>query len=750
MTESSAGDEPTPDDAFLDRTLAITLFASRSATTKHERQVTLRLLVDMIWTARARTKEGLPWLKLARFGNIKTDRSCLRHDDNVLAITGIEADYDAELLALEYAVQKLTQAGLLSIVYTSPSHTEKAPRWRVLCPTSHEFPPEKRAAFLGRLNGLLGGTFSGESWTLSQSYFYGAVGNGAEHSVFAVEGAPIDTLDELDEIWTGKPNTGSTPGSGSGSRDQPSNGPVDEAALLDALVHGDDYHQATIRIVGLWARRGAAMLDAERSLLAAFDDVFPDLRDDRWADRRADVPRCVDWVYGREARSRDQTGAQSGPAGPQTKGEKAGNTAEPYRPLSIVHAPSLEGLPVPPRVWIVEDWLPLGSVTLLYSDGGTGKTLLVQQLATSLATGQPWIGLPVDPCRVFALFCEDDEAEVHRRQDNINATYGVEYADLGGFAYACPVGDDNVLVRFDHDGSWIPTARYLELVGQVVAHEAKLLIVDTAADTFGGNENDRAQVRAYIGALLTRLARDAGCAVLLNAHPSRAGMQNGSTMDSGSTAWSNTARSRWALIVPKEDDGTVPDADLRVLTRRKANYARVGEEIELRYLQGVLVSANARGPSIFERVGKSMRAGATFLTVLDRLERQNIFVSASKNAGNYAPKLFAKQPDRDGCTRGDFEVALHDLLAADKLTTVPYGRRGDERFRLARPTPVQAEEEAVDPIVSEWRDACRETGFPSPSETAEKAPKPVTPRSKRTRKAGPRKPRPPKADSASA
>src|SRR4051794_31631636 len=137
--------------------MAITLFPSRSAISKQERLVTLRRLVEMIRTTRAQTKDKLPWVKLARFGEVRTERNCLRHDDNVLAITGVEADYDGESLAPEYAVEKLTQVGLLSLVYTSPSHTPDKPRWRVLCPTSKEYPAERRAALLGRLNGLFGG-----------------------------------------------------------------------------------------------------------------------------------------------------------------------------------------------------------------------------------------------------------------------------------------------------------------------------------------------------------------------------------------------------------------------------------------------------------------------------------------------------------------------------------------------------------------------------------------------------------------
>ena len=39
------------------------------------------------------------------------------------------------------------------------------------------------------------------------------------------------------------------------------------------------------------------------------------------------------------------------------------------------------GLPVPRVEWIWEEWIPLEVVTLLYGDGGTGKTLLAQMLA---------------------------------------------------------------------------------------------------------------------------------------------------------------------------------------------------------------------------------------------------------------------------------------------------------------------------------------------------------------------------------
>jgi RecA-family ATPase len=254
----------------------------------------------------------------------------------------------------------------------------------------------------------------------------------------------------------------------------------------------------------------------------------------------------------------------------------------PYEPLRFISPTGLYQLPLPPREWIVEDWLPVGTVSLSYGDGGIGKSLLAQQLLTSCASGVPWCGLQVQRCRVMGLFCEDDEDELHRRQDAINTHHQIDFDELGDMRWASGVGQDNVLIRFESDGLPVMTERFNDLSKAAKQFGAKLVLIDTAADTFGGSENDRAQVRQYIGNALTKMARDIGGAVLVNAHPSRNGMKDGGTMDSGSTGWSNSSRSRWALTRPVVQDGEPPDPDARILTRMKANYSSIGDAIKLR------------------------------------------------------------------------------------------------------------------------------------------------------------------------
>ncbi len=77
--------------------------------------------------------------------------------------------------------------------------------------------------------------------------------------------------------------------------------------------------------------------------------------------------------------------------------------------------------------------------------------------------------------------------------------------------------------------------------------------------------------------------------MLLNAHPFRTGMSYSGDMDGASTGWSNTARSRWALVRPKGSTDEPTDPDKRILSRRKSNYAGIGDEITLRWQRGALV-----------------------------------------------------------------------------------------------------------------------------------------------------------------
>ena len=205
-------DESGAPDA-LERVLTVTRFTSHAASTKKEVAITLRDLAPAILKRTAPKKDALPWLKLARFGDRKTEKGSLRHDANVLAVDGVEADYDGGEVGVEEAIARLKAARLAALVYTSPSHTPEAPRWRVLAPFSKSLAPEKRRHMAERLNGALGGILAGESFALSQAYFYGSVAGNPAHRVELVEGRALDLAHDLGAIGKGsKPPNGGEAG----------------------------------------------------------------------------------------------------------------------------------------------------------------------------------------------------------------------------------------------------------------------------------------------------------------------------------------------------------------------------------------------------------------------------------------------------------------------------------------------------------------------------------------------------------
>jgi hypothetical protein len=141
----------------------LTFFPDQKAQSMRVARMTLPELAELIQNTTAKSKAELPWLKFAIFGNKRTDKNCLRHNDNVQEITGIELDYDAKRFSFDLAVEVARHVGLQALLYTSGSHTESAPKWRILLPTWQPLPPDQRAKLVARVNGVFAGIFDDAS-----------------------------------------------------------------------------------------------------------------------------------------------------------------------------------------------------------------------------------------------------------------------------------------------------------------------------------------------------------------------------------------------------------------------------------------------------------------------------------------------------------------------------------------------------------------------------------------------------------
>jgi RecA-family ATPase len=237
----------------------------------------------------------------------------------------------------------------------------------------------------------------------------------------------------------------------------------------------------------------------------------------------------------------------TGWGGGEFPGSPPGQPDPSAAPLQPINPTNLDGRPVAPRLWLAPNWVPMARVTALYGAGGEGKTVLSQMLGTSTAlTDARWLGLHVRRCPSLLIFCEDDLAEMHRRQADINAYYGCSFADLGLMHWLPRLGEDCEFMVFEN-GRAERTPFFDQVLNYALEHQVKLIVTDTLSDVFAGNEIDRLQVRRFGRLALGRLALLTGAAVVVPAHPSLSGIREG-TGDSASTGWKAIYRSSFLRV----------------------------------------------------------------------------------------------------------------------------------------------------------------------------------------------------------
>ena len=309
--------------------------------------------------------------------------------------------------------------------------------------------------------------------------------------------------------------------------------------------------------------------------------------------------------------------------------------------------------PLKEREWTVDGWIPKGQVTLLYADGGVGKSQIVLQLLTSVALGENWFGLNTSSGSALYLGAEDDTDELHRRfHDVINARFK-SCDDFPDVIFSSLAGEDALLADYDQKSNKLsPSSVMKELTAAIVEHKPTICVIDTLADVFPADENSRALARQFIG-MLRKPAIEHKCALVVLAHPSLSGISTGRGT-SGSTGWNNSVRSR----ITMERDDQSPDR--RILKLAKSNYSKIGTEIRIAWENGVFV----HDPhfSGLDAQAANSKARRVFLSLLEGHNGDGKNVNAN-GGSTHAPKVFAEHGMSENVTKKAFGVAMKSLLA---------------------------------------------------------------------------------------
>jgi hypothetical protein len=267
----------------------------------------------------------------------------------------------------------------------------------------------------------------------------------------------------------------------------------------------------------------------------------------------------------------------------------------PPVPLETFSASEFQEVEPPPRRWLVRDRVPIAAVTLLAGDGATGKTTIAMQLGVCVAADlSGWLtGIVEEHGPVLFFTAEEDKAEVHRRLRAIVDHHSIPYPpDL--YIYCADGLNPQLAAIAPRSRQLEPTAVYEALRLTLDQLRPKLLVLESSADLYGGDEINRMQVRLFVS-YLRQLARDFDCAVILLSHPSVRGMADDSGT-SGNTAWHNSVRARMYFKTLSETEG---GSHLRALEIKKNNYGPQGEIIKLHWQNGVFVPEPR--PGSFER-----------------------------------------------------------------------------------------------------------------------------------------------------
>ncbi len=326
--------------------------------------------------------------------------------------------------------------------------------------------------------------------------------------------------------------------------------------------------------------------------------------------------------------------------------------------------------PVPYYVWA--DFVLGGLVNLIYGDGGSGKTLLTQHIAVAVSAGIKLFGRCTVQMPVLLVLAEDDYGATKTRLEAIARMFEVNLGDLPITIWCLP-GADASIANIRDDGTWTPGPFLDPLRDQLTAiGRPALLIFDTVSDAASLDETKRLPVNTLCKKVFGGLCRELGATIIINAHPSKAAMADGSGY-AGSTAWNNAVRNRLTL------ERSEPRNPRRILKVAKANYGSEAE-LELFLLATTFMQSAAAG-----RTEGDERSAV--LTVMLELIDNGVQIVRSNGAGQGPEDIAVAVNGRFGMTLTKQHVRRHlgalerdGLLAyaaSDKSKHLPAGfKRG--------------------------------------------------------------------------
>lgn len=191
--------------------------------------------------------------------------------------------------------------------------------------------------------------------------------------------------------------------------------------------------------------------------------------------------------------------------------------------------------------WVMEDWIPVGSLTLLAGREGLGKSTIAASLCAQITRGQLDGELRGTPSTVLYVHSEDS------REFTVAPRLRAAGADMDRVIFV------DVETSHTDSGTLVLPFDTLALEEIIAQHKVAFVVLDAATSSMStelSGKDDRA-VRQYLEPLAQLAARQ-GCVMFGLCHFGKRDGADTGKLILGSIAWSQVARS--VLSVAKDED----------------------------------------------------------------------------------------------------------------------------------------------------------------------------------------------------
>lgn len=239
-------------------------------------------------------------------------------------------------------------------------------------------------------------------------------------------------------------------------------------------------------------------------------------------------------------------------------------TSAPARQIKLTPASQIK---TSVTEWLIENWIPRGAVTLLAGREGIGKSTVAVDWVAQATRGDLTDG---EPLNVGYVVTEDS------REHTVVPRLLAAGADLDRVAFidATVRDDTNPANAYDVP---LDLPGDFPLLGKTIEHnDIGLVILDAAKSVMNANLNDYkdTDVRKFLEPM-SMLAEKTGCTFVGLAHFGKKETADTGKLLSGSSAWSQVARSVMSVVADK-DQGTIK------VWNSKANLAKREMTMEAR------------------------------------------------------------------------------------------------------------------------------------------------------------------------